>query len=58
MNEVLAVIYFTLKMQDIPNDPLFGEKYIESDTFFCFVNIMMELKDGFIRELDNEKNGI
>jgi hypothetical protein len=35
-----------------------SEEYLESDLFFCFNNLMIELRDGFIRDLDKEKNGI
>ena len=57
MNEVLAVIYYCFLDKDnsSPSIPL---KYLESDLFFCFTNLMRELKDGFLRELDKEKTGI
>jgi TBC1 domain family member 13 len=67
MNEVLAVIYYCyLENDSFSNDYLSqGEKkavipieYHESDLFFSFTNIMSEMKDGFLRELDKEKNGI
>jgi TBC1 domain family member 13 len=56
MNEVLAVLYYCFLTMD-PNRivPL---KFFESDLFFAFTKFMMELKDGFLRELDNEKSGI
>jgi hypothetical protein len=31
---------------------------MESDLFFCFNNLMIEIRDGFLRELDKEKSGI
>lgn len=67
MNEVLAVIYYCyLENDGFSMDYLSeGEKmaiipieYHESDLFFSFTNIMSEMKDGFLRELDKEKNGI
>ena len=66
MNEVLAVIYYCyLENDGFSKDyKSEGEKvavipieYHESDLFFSFTNIMSEMKDGFLRELDKEKNG-
>ena len=52
MNEVLAVIYFCFwsfsDFQVIPRENL------ESDLFFCFTNLMVEIRDGFMREMDKE----
>ena len=31
---------------------------MESDLFFCFNNLMIEIRDGFLRELDKETFGI
>ena len=67
MNEVLAVIYYCyLKHDDHREDDnilddthaIIPRKYLESDLFFSFCNIMTEMKDGFLRELDKEKSGI
>ena len=54
MNEVLAVIYYCYYEQN----SVILTKYHESDLFFSFSNIMIEMRDGFLRELDKEKNGI
>ena len=54
MNEVLAVIYYCYYEQN----SVILIKYHESDLFFSFSNIMVEMRDGFLRELDKEKNGI
>ena len=54
MNEVLAVIYYCYYEQN----SVILTKYHESDLFFSFSNIMVEMRDGFLRELDKEKNGI
>jgi len=43
---------------EIDCDPIIPTKYHESDLFFSFSNIMVELRDGFLRELDKEKKGI
>ena len=56
MNELLAVIYYCLwKYND---SDVFDSKYIESDVFLCFSNIMAEIGDGFMISLDNEKGGL
>ena len=54
MNEVLAVIYYCYYEQNF----VILNKFHESDLFFSFSNIMVEMRDGFLRELDKEKNGI
>ena len=54
MNEVLAVIYYCYYEQN----SVILTKYHESDLFFSFSNIIIEMRDGFLRELDKEKNGI
>ena len=62
MNEVLAVLYYCYVENDYSDDcdedSIIPTIYIESDLFFSFTNVMVELKDGFLRELDKEKNGI
>lgn len=61
MNEVLAVLYFCFLDQerdDTDGGPVFPEQYFESDLFFAFQSVMIELRDGFLRELDKESNGI
>lgn len=67
MNEVLAVIYYCYLKHDShkevdgeldDSNAIIPRKYIESDLFFSFSNIMTELRDGFLRELDKEKSGI
>ena len=56
MNEILAVIYYCFwKFGD---EAIISTEYLESDVFFCFSNLMQELKDGFLRDLDKEENGI
>lgn len=66
MNEVLAVLYYCfyenedyrVRADGKENDPVILEKYHESELFFAFNNMMIELRDGFLRELDKEKSGI
>jgi len=56
MNEVLAVIYYCF--WSFGDDSILYSKYLESDLFFCFNNLMIEIRDGFMRELDEESSGI
>jgi hypothetical protein len=56
MNEVLAVLYYCFWV--CGDESVIDNKYLESDLFFCFNNLMIEIRDGFLRELDKEKNGI
>lgn len=56
MNEVLAVLYYCFL--NFGDENVISNKYLESDLFFCFNNLMMEIRDGFIRELDEEHLGI
>lgn len=63
MNEVLAVLYFCFLNHGADPDhalggTVFNPKYHESDLFFSFTNLMVEMRDGFLRELDKEQNGI
>ena len=36
----------------------FTTGYAEADCFFCFVSLMSEIRDSFVKTLDNEKSGI
>jgi hypothetical protein len=50
MNEVIAILYYCF--WKFGNEAVISTHYLESDLFFCFSNLMAELKDGFLRELD------
>lgn len=56
MNEILAVLYFCFFT--FGDESIISKDCLESDLFFCFSNLMMEIRDGFLRELDKEKSGI
>jgi hypothetical protein len=56
MNEVLAVIYYCF--WSFSDFNVISVDYLESDLFFCFTNLMTELRDGFIRDMDKEESGI
>ena len=50
MNEVIAVLYYCF--WKFGKSTVVEIKYLESDLFQCFTNIMGEIKDGFIRHCD------
>lgn len=56
MNEVLAIMYYCF--WKFGSDSVISTQYMESDLFFCFSNLMSEIKDGFLRDLDKEDSGI
>ena len=53
MNEILAVLYYCFWSSDD-----FLSDHFESDLFFCFTNLMSEIRDGFLRTMDSEHTGI
>jgi hypothetical protein len=54
MNELLAPIYYCFS-QD--TNPAFAAG-AEADAFWCFTNLMAEIKESFCRSLDNAEYGI
>lgn len=36
----------------------FVSEYAEADSFFCFTNLMSEIRDNFIKTLDDSQCGI
>ena len=56
MNEVIAILYYCF--WKFGSDSVISTQYMESDLFFCFSNLMAEIKDGFLRDLDKEESGI
>lgn len=56
MNEVLAVLYYCF--WSFGDEVILSNESLESDLFFCFNNLMIEIRDGFLRELDKEDSGI
>lgn len=52
MNEILAPIYYQFCL-----DSKFDQN-LEADIYFCFENLMEEIKELFIREMDEKKAGI
>ncbi|KAG5869507.1 hypothetical protein JTB14_008058 [Gonioctena quinquepunctata] len=54
MNEIVGPIYHTFACDP---DISFRE-YAEADCFFCFTNLMSEIRDFFIKSLDESDRGI
>jgi hypothetical protein len=54
MNEVLAVIYYCFQK----DEGLFSFQQNEADVFLAFSNLMIVMRDSFLRELDREESGL
>lgn len=54
MNEILAPIYYCFA----GDKAILFKDNIETDSFFCFNILMGEIRDGFIRSLDDSSAGI
>ncbi|KAM4019470.1 TBC1 domain family member 13 [Anomaloglossus baeobatrachus] len=54
MNEIVGPIYYTFATN--PNSA--WREHAEADTFFCFTNLMAEIRDNFIKSLDDSQCGI
>lgn len=46
-------VYFTLFLVSLNYT-----EHAEADTFFCFTNLMSEIRDNFIKSLDDSQCGI
>lgn len=66
MNEILAPLYYQFCLDNDCDNTIFIEEStdlkshdkIEADSYFCFENLMSEIKDLFIREKDETRHGI
>ncbi|KAG8141954.1 putative TBC1 domain family member 13 protein [Naja naja] len=54
MNEIVGPLYYTFATN--PNST--WKEHAEADTFFCFTNLMSEIRDNFIKSLDDSQCGI
>ncbi|XP_064616309.1 TBC1 domain family member 13-like [Liolophura sinensis] len=54
MNEILGPIYYTFA-SDAEKEV---QENAEADAFFCFTNLMSEIRDNFIKTLDDSQCGI
>ena len=55
MNEIVATLYYVLATHDGRED---WSDHCEADTFFCFTNLMSEIRDVFIQSLDESESGL
>merc|ERR1719300_1488768 len=54
MNEIIGPIYYVMA-----SDPRQDWKeHAEADCFFCFTNLMSDIRDFFIKTLDDSSTGI
>ena len=54
MNEIVATLYFVLATDESEE----WRRHSEADTFFCFTNLMSEIRDVFIQSMDDSENGL
>jgi len=54
MNEIVGPIYYVFATDSRKE----WREYAESDCFFCFTNIMSDIRDFFIKSLDEAESGI
>ncbi|XP_011505003.1 PREDICTED: TBC1 domain family member 13 isoform X2 [Ceratosolen solmsi marchali] len=54
MNEIVGPIYYSFACD--PDQK--WREHAEADTFFCFTNLMSEIRDSFIKSLDEAEFGI
>ncbi|XP_071563341.1 TBC1 domain family member 13 [Temnothorax nylanderi] len=54
MNEIVGPIYHAFACDPDPT----WRRHAEADTFFCFTNLMAEIRDFFIKTLDEAEFGI
>ncbi|XP_077974526.1 TBC1 domain family member 13-like [Styela clava] len=54
MNEIIGPLFYTFASD--PNKD--WAEHAECDTFFCFTNLMSEIRDNFIKTLDHSMTGI
>jgi len=54
MNEIIGPIYYVLA-SDIRQE---WQEHAEADCFFCFTNLMADIRDFFIKTLDDSATGI
>lgn len=54
MNEIIGPIYYVLASDSRPA----WRQHAEADCFFCFTNLMADIRDFFIKTLDHSASGI
>ncbi|GAM22537.1 hypothetical protein SAMD00019534_057120 [Acytostelium subglobosum LB1] len=54
MNELLGPIYYTFATDPLPD----CKANAEADAFYCFTNLMSEVRDNFCKTLDKSESGV
>lgn len=54
MNEICGPLYYTMATHTDPN----YRRYAEADTYWCFMELMADFRDNFIKTLDDSDIGI
>ncbi|XP_071802538.1 TBC1 domain family member 13-like [Asterias amurensis] len=54
MNEIIGPVYYVFAS----DSQIENRENAEADTFFCFTNLMSQVRDNFIKSLDNSPDGI
>lgn len=54
MNEIVATLYFVLASDEKEE----WNRHCEADTFFCFTNLMSEIRDVFLASMDESESGL
>ena len=55
MNELLAPIYYVMVKGSEEGE---NRKHAEADSFFCFMNLMSEVRDLFMTQMDADSGGV
>merc|ERR1719225_2273234 len=60
MNEIIGPIYYVLASDSGASSAPGGDwrQHAEADCFFCFTNLMSDIRDFFIKTLDESEKGI
>jgi len=54
MNEILGPLYYIMVTDSSPE----WQEFVEPDVFFCFTNLMSEIRDNFCKTLDKSEMGV
>lgn len=54
MNEIIGPIYYVLATDPRPD----WRMHAEADCFYCFTNLMSDIRDFFIKTLDDAESGV
>eukprot|EP00438_Fugacium_kawagutii_P031895 Skav206017 [mRNA] locus=scaffold3015:66498:67989:+ [translate_table: standard] len=58
MNELLAPLYYLFAQDPLNSDHAEDPRLCQADTFFCFSLLMSDMRDAFVKTMDNEEGGM